>query len=372
MKLLLLLPLVGVLLSGQTAHVMRTAQLEVGAGSGEIIFADLNADGSSDVVAKHLLQRRVTVWLSDRQGGFVAGPGSLDLSYGPGAIALGDVTGDGISDLGMASRRDGSEYASVFPGDGRGGFREATHYRLNDAKPYYKPAILFADVNHDGKADLVTANERGGSIQFIAGNGTGGFAAPATLRTVPGAERFSFALGDVDGDGRLDVVVAAGEAGGGAGRFIVALASRGAEFTEQPGVAAGAGSRVETIADVTGDGHMDVVVSHTTPHLSIFVNDGGGRFTRAPGSPISIDGQAFAVVVRDFNGDRHADLAAATVKSVTVLAGDGRGFRPLAGSPFRAGPGAFNLAVGDLNHDGKPDLAASSFEGNALTLLFAR
>jgi hypothetical protein len=66
------------------------------------------------------------------------------------------------------------------------------------------------------------------------------------------------------------------------------------------------------------------------------------------------------------------DLVAATVDSVTVLLGDGRGYAPAPGSPFSAGPGAYNLGVGDVNHDGKLDVAASSFEGDAVTLLLGR
>ena len=91
----------------------------------------------------------------------------------------------------------------------------------------------------------------------------------------------------------------------------------------------------------------------------------------APVSPITVDAP-FGVVVVDINRDRRSDLVVATVDSVTVLLGDGRGFSPAPGSPFPAGPGAYTVTVGDLNEDGKLDVVAPSFEGTAVTVLLGR
>jgi hypothetical protein len=126
------------------------------------------------------------------------------------------------------------------------------------------------------------------------------------------------------------------------------------------------------LADVDGDQHPDVVISHSNNHLSVLLNKGNGTFSHAPASPCDIGSEAFAVVIADVNQDKKSDLVAATVNSVTVLLGDGRRFLPATGSPFRAGPGAFHLAVADINEDGKNDIAASSFEGNGLTVLLGR
>src|SRR5687767_2866817 len=101
----------------QTATPFRTTQLEVGPGSGELLIADVNRDGHVDIVTKHLLQNQIRVSFGDSAGAF---PRSLatDLPYGPGAIALGDMSGDGIPDLAIASRRDGAEFVEIWPNDG--------------------------------------------------------------------------------------------------------------------------------------------------------------------------------------------------------------------------------------------------------------
>ena len=138
------------------------------------------------------------------------------------------------------------------------------------------------------------------------------------------------------------------------------------------------------IADVNGDGHLDIVLSHGhTNILSILLNDGHGKFTKKRGGAIDVGWPVWGLVAMDINGDGHIDLVATTVdpkapfaSKVVVLLGDGRGgFTPAPGSPFPVGPGAYCLAVGDVNVDGKPDIAASSFEGGdfvARAMMFIR
>lgn len=106
--------------------------------------------------------------------------------------------------------------------------------------------------------------------------------------------------------------------------------------------------------------------------LSILLNRGAGRFAQATGSPISLAKRPFSVAIADLNRDRHPDLVAATVDSVTVLLGNGRAFPRAGRSSFRAGPGAYNVTVGDVNADERPDVLASSFESNGVTVLLGR
>jgi len=134
-----------------------------------------------------------------------------------------------------------------------------------------------------------------------------------------------------------------------------------------------AGPRVQALADVNGDRHLDVVMTHVdAARLSVLLNTGRGGFTAAPGSPYDVGHEAFAVVVADANQDARPDLLVATVDSITVLVGRAQGFAPAPGSPFRAGPGAFNLAAGDVDKNDRIDVAASSFEGSSVALLLGR
>jgi hypothetical protein len=301
----------------------------------------------------------------------------MRFNYQPGAVTLGDITHDGLLDLVIASREGDKECVRIFLGDGKGGFRPASGspFTTNAAMETYKPILYLVDVNEDGKADLVTANGRRNSIEILFGDGRGAFSVGPTVRLVPGQYRHSFVPGDVDGDRHLDLVIALnGEVDGAPGRLVVKRGDGKGAFPDAPDspLSVPPGPRLGTLADVNGDHHLDIVLSHSSKYLSVLLNRGNGTFAPAPASPYNIGLEAFAVVVVDVNQDRKKDLVAATVNSVTVLLGDSHGFVPAPGSPFRAGPGAYNVAVGDLNEDGRVDIVASSFEGDAVTLLLGR
>ena len=350
----------------------------VGQGSGEIVLTDLNRDGHLDMITKHLLSQRVVVQLGNGRGQFApVAEGPMKFDYQPGALTPGDVNGDNFVDLGIASREGNKEYIRIYFGNGKGGFSLASGspFPTGAAQETYKPILRFVDVNEDGKMDLVTANGRRNSIEVFFGDGKGSFSAGPSVRLEAGPYRHSFVLGDVDGDRHLDLVIAINnEADEGLGRLVVKRGDGKGAFTDATGstLSVPPGPRLGMLTDVNGDHHLDLVLSHSSHHLSVLLNRGNGTFTPAPSSPYNIGTEAFAVAVADINQDRKSDLVAATVNSVTVLLGDSRGFVPAPGSPFRAGPGAYNFALGDVNEDGKLDVAASSFEGDAVTVLLGR
>lgn len=348
----------------------------VGRGSGEVVLTDVNRDRHLDLITKHLLTRVVNVFLGDGRGRFAPAPdGPMNFAYEPGAIALEDVNGDGVLDLAVASKDPKKEYINVFVGKGNGGFRLAagSPCTIGESFQFYKPIVRIADINEDGKRDIVAANGRGDSIVFHLGDGHGKFSTGPVLKLDPGRELYTFDLGDMDGDRHLDLVTATSRPGPNANRLVVKRGDGHGNFHDGASVQVPAGPRVEALADTNGDQHLDVVLSHAEKgRVTVLLNTGQGVFTPAAQSPYDIGREAFAVVVADANRDKRADLFVATGKSVTVLLGNGRTFAPAPGSPFRAGPGAYNVAVGDINEDGKPDVVASSFEGDSVTVLMGR
>jgi hypothetical protein len=312
------------------------------------------------------------VQLGDGTGRFAMAPGSpIALAYSPGNIKLGDVNNDGLLDLCVTgSERD---TVDIFLGDGSGKFSLApgSPSVVSASAEFTTHGLQLVDLNEDGNLDILTTSNQQNSFATMFGNGRGGFS-PGPAATFPaGQGRYAFAFGDLDGDGHLDVIIASGNNEfGEPGRVVMLRGDGKGGFKLLSETPVPTGPRYVTLGDVNGDGRPDIVLSHGSNQLSILLNQGGGKF--APGSRYDLGTAAWAVAVADVNRDKSNDLVVATVDSVTVLLNSKSGFAPAPGSPFRAGPGAYYLALGDVNKDGKLDIAASSFEGNAVTVLLGR
>jgi hypothetical protein len=138
-----------------------------------------------------------------------------------------------------------------------------------------------------------------------------------------------------------------------------------ASFAPGPSLPAGPTPSAVAVADFDGNGSPDLAISNDgyRSNLRILLNDGGGQFRTAQGSPFKVNG-AGSVAAGDFNGDGKQDLAAATSDGVAVFLGHGAGRLVQAGPPVVLPGEAESLAApGDLNGDGKADLVAVDFEG---------
>jgi hypothetical protein len=347
--------------------------VNVGEGSGFIVLADVNRDGQLDLVTQHLQRRVVTVQLGDGTGHFAMAPGSpITLDYSPVGVTVGDVNGDGMPDLCVTgSDRDTMD---IFLGNGSGRFALAPGSPKVSVSPGFKThGFQLVDINEDGTLDIVATNTLQNTFVTLLGNGRGGFSAGPVGNFPAGQGRYSFAFGDVDSDGHLDVVVANGNNEfGEQGRVVLLRGDGKGAFKSVAETSVPPGPRYVALGDVNGDGRPDVVLTHGSHQVNVLFNQGGGKFKLAPDLSYDLGTDAWAVTVADVNRDKNNDLIVATVDSITVLLNGKSKFAPAPGSPFRAGPGAFHLALGDVNKDGKLDIAASSFGGNTVTLLLGR
>jgi hypothetical protein len=229
--------------------------------------------------------------------------------------------------------------------------------------------VAIGDLNGDGHPDVVLAGSDSGQVSVLLGNGDGTFQAP---RTYNSGYAFSVAIGDVNGDGYPDLVVANGEAnsvsvllGNGDGTFQAAV----------PYSSGGVDAVSVAIADVDGDGHPDVVVANECSggcgggSVSVLLGNGDGTFRMAGTYYSGPGGNAGSVAVADVNNDGYPDLIVANYFWVSVLLGNGDGTFQDAVPYVWGGENTNSVAVGDVNGDGRPDLVVGDFNGDTVSVL---
>lgn len=345
--------------------------MSVGGGPNGIEAADLNGDGKLDLVVTNGRSKEVVALLGDGRGGFAKGP-RIEVSAPPHLAAVGDLDGDKRPDL-VATSHD-SHGVFVWLADGNGRFAPAAgspFQALSGGKPH-NHGLALGDADGDGDLDVFTADDTAHAVAVLLNDGRGGFrAAPGSPFGV-GREPYPLALGDVNKDGRLDVVT---PNVGGASVSVLLADGRGG-FKPAPGTPIAVTSRPYYVAlgDLDADGTLDAVTSHDDVALAtVLLGDRRGGFRAAPGSPFDVGRRSWKAVLHDLDRDGRQDLVLGVGGAVVVSLGDGRGrFQPVPGSPFAAGRGSWSVAVGDFDGDGKSDIATADVEAGTVTILLQR
>jgi Big-like domain-containing protein/VCBS repeat protein len=285
---------------------------------------------------------------------------------GTGSVVVADVNGDGKPDL-IVSNACGSDCSTgvvgVLRGNGDGTFQPPVSYSSGGNHPY---SVAVGDVNGDGKPDLLVANDT--TIGVLLGNGDGTFRRSVTYGSGGSAQTYSEAVADVNGDGNLDVVVANGYLNYWLGGTVGVLLGNG-DGTFQTAVNYNSGgpfSSFVAVRDINGDGKPDLLVA--TGSVGVLLGNGDGTFQ----APAVYDqaGQPHTIAVADVDGDGKPDLLVANSCSaancwsswIAVQRGNGDGtFQPPL--IYRSGGQSWFVVIADVNTDGNADLLVSNVNG---------
>ncbi len=340
-----------------------TQAVNVGNSPQAVVTADFNADGCPDAATVNSGGSNVTSLRTTRDAATGACQKSLvavsnySVGTGPRSIAVADFNADNKLDLVVANATNNS--VSVLPGQGDGTFSGAVLTAATGSNPEFRDprSLVVADFNSDGKLDVATGNALGNSITLLLGQGPGATIVPFSIgpTAAAGTGVTSLAGADLDGDGRQDLVGTVT-----ADNRVAVLRGTGTGIAGAALFPALAGSVTGnalgiTVGDINKDGKPDMLVANrAAAKMSLLLGDGTGNFL-APSSP-TVGTNPTGVSVGDVNRDGHPDVVVANqaTNSISVLLGDGNG--GLAGSSTGSGIGLKAISTDDLDADGDLDL----------------
>jgi uncharacterized repeat protein (TIGR01451 family) len=371
--------LLGIPLRASATEFAAAKSYPVGTNPSGVVVADFNGDGKPDIAVVNSGSNNVSILLGNGDGTFQAAK-NFDAGNSMNAIFAADFNGDGKQDLALfvpgSSTNSTNGEVRILLGNGDGTFQAAVATTLTVAA-----AVLnVGDFNGDKKADLVLSsvdpNTESVTVEVLLGKGDGTF---QSAKQIPASDLNApaFTVGDFNNDGELDLAVAI--SGG-----VQVLLGKG-DGTFQSGgtanLAMGFAPKAILAVDLNGDGRLDLIVDSqqtsgsgilrsTRQRVSVFLADGSGTFqseililTAIRG--LDFGGLASDLLVGDFNGDGKNDLGDVEgTLEVRLAKGDGTFSTAI---PF-AGVGA-QAAVADLNGDKFADLIAVDSAGNQVVVL---
>jgi hypothetical protein len=252
----------------------------------------------------------------------------------------------------------GAVGAKALPADSAAGFAPAADFAAGDGPA----SVAIGDLNGDGKLDLATANMLANSVSVLLGEGGGLFGREREYAA--GGDPRSIAIGDLNRDGSLDIVSVSADTD----RVSVRLNSGDGSFAEARRYSDPGGPVSVAIGDLNGDGGLDVVTANRTSKVSVLLNRGNGTLQRARQSRSGLE--PVSLTFGDLNADGRPDLVTANLEanSVSLLLNLGRGrLGPRINLAVGRSPTA--VAIGDLNGDGRPEIVTSNLDANTVSVL---
>jgi hypothetical protein len=360
-----------------TGSFLSKTENATGASPVYLYAADFNADGKPDLVSVNSSDNSISILKNTGAAGLMSFAAKDDKVTGtlPSEAAIGDLDGDGKPDIAVANY--GSGTVSVFQNTSTATVISfAAKYDVTASSGAYSVAL--GDFDHDGRTDLAIANRTSNKISVFRNLSIPGAISFGNITDFNTAgEPYSIVAADMDNDGKTDLITA-NYSSNSVSIFRNLSVIGTIDFQLKPDVAAGTNPVTIAAGDINADGKIDVVVGNYGSHnVTVFKNTstGAGNISVAQDN-FEAGNNPHSVAINDIDGDGKVDIAVSNSSSdkVSVLknitTGAAIAFEPKVEFTSSAGPKG--LSLGDLDGDGKPDMAVVNSGANNLSIWMSK
>jgi len=331
-------------------------------------IADVNEDGNQDLLITGFDpngEESSTLYLGNGQGDFSRADADLT-GFALGSTSIGDVDKDGNLDL-LITGNTFEPTTLIYLGNGQGDFSSIS---LGPDAGVDISSTSISDVDGNGNPDLLITGrnlEGDPSSTLYLGNGEGDFTEAEAGLT--GVQRSSTSIADVDGDGNPDLLIT-GEDPSGSRTTTLYLGDGQGDFTEANADLTPVSSGSSTIADVDGDGNLDLLVTGDSASMdqvsTLYLGNGQGGFAEANAGLNDVGSGSNSIA--DVDGDGNLDLLITgwdgSSKVATLYLGDGQGEFTEVNAGLN-GTGSGSASIGEMNGDESPDLLITGWDGSS-------